>query len=81
MGMHQHPAEWSRLSKNKEHWHLLAPVMVILAEANPELAPEVKVQLRTPDERMKLLATVVGSLSLIFHHFHRDAVKSKAKRK
>jgi uncharacterized protein len=81
LGMHQHPAEWRRLSKNKEHWHLLAPVTAILAEGDPELAPEMKEHLPPPEERMELLAVVVASLIHIFRFFHRNPVNSKAKRK
>ncbi len=81
LGTNQHPAAWKRLIDNRVHWHFLAPITVILSEADPELAAELKPHLPMPEERLQLFAAAVASVLEIFRFFHRNPVKSKAKRK
>ena len=80
-GMDLDPEEWDLLTGDKHNWTLVAPVMLLLADSDPELAPELKRPVDTPERRMEVLAAAAVSLSLIFRHFHPAPGKSGSKRK
>lgn len=73
--------EWDLLTRDKHNWTFMAPVMLLLADSNPELAPELKNRVDTPEKRMEVFAATAVSLGLIFRHFHPHSVKSAAKGK
>jgi len=80
-GMDLDPEEWDRVAKDKDNWVLMAPIMLLLADADPELSAELKVRVDTPDRRLEVLAATAAALSMIFQHFHPDSAKRGSKRK
>jgi uncharacterized protein len=80
-GMNLDPEGWDRVTKDRNNWTLVAPMMLLLANADPGLAPELTRPLDTPEKRMDVLLAATASLSLIFKHFHPKSAKSGSKRK
>jgi len=79
-GMDFDSEAWDTLAKDKHDWALLAPMMLLLADSDPELAPELKRPVDTPEKRMDVLAATAASLSLLFRRFHPGSAKSPSQR-
>ena len=80
-GMEYENAKWDRFIKNKEHSDSLAPMMILLADSDPELAAELKIPPIKPEDREEILIATAVSLSLVFKYFHPKAVKTHSHRK
>jgi uncharacterized protein len=69
-GMNLEKSKWNRLIRDKRSAFLVAPIMFILADADPDLAPELALDEVSAEKRLEIMAGVVHCLGHLFQHFH-----------
>jgi uncharacterized protein len=82
-GMNRNPAEWDRLTKDKDDWIAKASMRLLLEQYPLAVSGFNVVQIPpiSPEKRMELLTLSSGCLSHIFQYFHRDAGKAASMRR
>jgi len=78
-GMRLEKAGWNRMVRDRRTQLLVAPIMFILAEEFPYLAPGVPIGELSPEKRIEIIAATMHCLTQLFQYFHRGAKTGSGK--
>jgi uncharacterized protein len=69
-GMEFDREEWDELVTHKEHWQVMAPITVLLADSGHEAVPALKKRIELQEELIKVVVLIPLCLAGIFDFFH-----------
>ena len=62
--------EWDELVTHKEHWQVMAPITVLLADSGHEAVPALKKRIELQEELIKVVVLIPLCLAGIFDFYH-----------